>query len=231
MRRLVMALTAGALLALGATGAQASVSGARPNATPECGSYCFELSSLILGPRMVENAVVPGDTGSGGRIGVPATLSLATNIAPDEDFTETSIGPASDFCGVRGGFPKYSYICIHYAADPVFEADWAPFGVESGLCLGLAPHPFAGERVTLRYCGVSVRTLWLSDTAHGTDAYGAWYTPWINGGERNFSHPLVLTIAPGGRRPANQLKVEREDLYNGVTPDTQEFTITTGPVP
>jgi len=126
VRRLVMALTAGALLALGATGAQASVSGARPNATPECGSYCFELSSLILGPRMVENAVVPGDTGSGGRIGVPATLSLATNIAPDEDFTETSIGPASDFCGVRGGFPKYSYICIHYAADPVFEADWAP---------------------------------------------------------------------------------------------------------
>lgn len=232
MKKLLMVLTAaGALLAFGSTGAEASVSQVRPDATPECSSYCFELSSLILGQQMVEKALVPGDNGYGGQRGDPVVLSQATNTSPDEDFSDSLIGVASDFCGVRGGFKKDSYICMHYPSDPTFEAEWAPFGVESGLCMGVARPVSGGEPVTLRWCGVSARTLWVSDTAHAVTAYGVTYSPWITGGETSFSNPLVLTIAPGSSRPADQLQVQREQLYVGVTADTQEFTIATGPVP
>ena len=47
--------------------ASASVA-AKPNATPACGFFCFNLYSRVLGDGTIQNAYVPGDTGVGGRV-------------------------------------------------------------------------------------------------------------------------------------------------------------------
>ena len=50
----------------------------------------------------------------------------------------------------------------------MFENAYAPFGVFSGLCSGVAATVFQGEGVTLQPCGVSGRTLWIVDSKKTT---------------------------------------------------------------
>ena len=53
--------------------------------------------------------------------------------------------------------------------------------------------------------------------------------PWINGGDTAFSHPLVLTVHNGSKRPVNQLYLSAENASGGLVPDTQQFSVTAGP--
>ena len=48
--------------------------------------------------------------------------------------------------------------------DPAFETEYAPYGVDSGLCVGVAMTAFQNEKVSLQPCGVSARTVWILDT-------------------------------------------------------------------
>ncbi|HXP20751.1 MAG TPA: hypothetical protein VN840_14000 [Streptosporangiaceae bacterium] len=231
MRKMITALsTAAALLTLGASAAQASVHPGTPRATPACGAQCFALSSLELGPRVIQNAYVPGDTGVGGKIGQKLDLQRASNSHPNEDFSGAQVGVLGSFCG--GLIPAESYVCINYPSNyPVFESDWTPFGNETGLCAGLAAPGLNGQNVTLQACGAGAPTLWVGDLANATAYDGRAYTPWVNASDPNFSHPLVLTVDPGSTRPGNQLKAERLNLLTGhVVRDSQEFTLRFGPV-
>jgi len=228
---MIMALsTAAALLTLGATAAQAAVVSGPPKATPACGASCFELSSLELGHRVIQNAYVPGDTGIGGRIGQKLNLNRASNSHPNEDFVGAQVGTLGAFCG--GQIPLQSYVCINYPPNfPVFESDWAPFGNQTGLCAGLLTAGIADENVTLRRCGANATTLWVGDLTHADSVGPRFYTPWVNASDPNFSHPLVLTVDAGTTGPRNQLKVRRLDLLTGgVVRDSQEFTLRFGPV-
>ena len=76
-----------------------------------------------------------------------------------------------------------------------FENEYAPFGVESGLCMGVAATAFQDEGVTLQPCGVSANTVWILDTLDQqfTSAWAHGYIPLINGSNTNFSQPFVLT--------------------------------------
>src|SRR5580704_15857955 len=64
--------------------ASASVA-AKPNATPACGFFCFNLYSRVLGDGTIQNAYVPGDTGVGGRVGQKVNMKYASNSHPNED--------------------------------------------------------------------------------------------------------------------------------------------------
>jgi len=225
------AATAMAALALGASAAQAVADHGTPRATPACGLQCFQLSSLLLGGSIIQNAYVPGDTGSGGAVGQAVNLKLASNSHPNQDFSGARVGTLANFCG--GLIAATSYVCVNYPASyPVFESDWSPFGNESGLCVGIRTADVNGERVTLRHCGVSARTLWVGDLANSTVSDGNLYAPWVNASDPNFSHPLVLTVNTGTASPSDQLTVQRLNLLGGtVVPDGQQFTLRLGPVP
>jgi hypothetical protein len=54
--------------------------------------------------------------------------------------------------------------------------------------------------------------------------------PWINGGDTAFSHPLVLTVDASSKHPANQLYLSAENTSAGLVLDTQQFSVTAGPV-
>ena len=44
------------------------------------------------------------------------------------------------------------------------ELEYSPFGVDSGLCVGVAATAAAKEGVTLQPCGVSAKTVWIGDS-------------------------------------------------------------------
>jgi hypothetical protein len=220
--------------AVGLSAPGAASASARPAATPACGYYCFNLFSLVLGRHAIQNAYVPGDTGTGGRAGMEVNLNLASNSHPNEDFTGAQVGTLSDYCPNLGGsgLSQTSYVCINYPAGyPVFEANWSPFGNESGLCTGVKMPLFSGREVTLQPCGTTAATIWVGDLANSIIRHGRVYLPWVNGASTTFSHALVLTVDPSTRNPINQLRVQSlNKLTGGVVSDTQQFSFFIGPV-
>ena len=231
MRKFLVTLsTAAALLTFGAAAAQAATANNVPHATPACGFNCFNLSSLVLGPHTIQNAYIKGDKGTGGKVGQRLNLRRASNSHPNEDFTGAKVGTLSTYCGTL--ISNTSYVCVNYPGSyPVFESNWSPFGNQSGLCAGIRRRNAANQNVTLQRCGASARTIWVGDVADGTTYHGHFYTPWVNASDPNFSHPLVLTVDAGTYLPENQLKVKRlNKLTGGVVRDSQEFTLTVGPV-
>ena len=87
--------------------------------------------------------------------------------------------------------------------DPAFEIEYAPFGVDSGLCSGVAATAYQGEHVTLQPCGVSGKTVWIVDfNENNFDNFPG--VPLINGSNTNFSHPFVLTYPQRGTRPTSR---------------------------
>ena len=96
--------------------------------------------------------------------------------------------------------------------DWAFEIQYSPFGVQSGLCMGVASTAFSGEGVTLQPCGDSARTVWIIDQSDASSAHAALdeYVPLINGSDTNFSQPFVLTYPTNGfptDKPRPQLTV------------------------
>ena len=96
---------------------------------------------------------------------------------------------------------------VKYPDLPAWEVEYAPFGVDSGLCLGVATTAFQGEGVSLAPCGVSAKTVWIGDSLDNPFSH---YVPVINGSNTNFSHPFVLTYPNNGYptdKPRPQLQV------------------------
>ena len=87
--------------------------------------------------------------------------------------------------------------------DPAFEIEYAPFGVDSGLCMGVAATAFNDEGVTLQPCGVSSKTVWIADIFDSPNTLFNGYIPAINGSDTNFSQPFVLTY-PNNSVPDRQ---------------------------
>jgi hypothetical protein len=82
--------------------------------------------------------------------------------------------------------------------DPAWEFEYAPAGVDSGLCVGVAATATAKEGVTLQPCGVSAKTVWIEDDNDSPATALRGYVPLINGSDTNFSHPFVMTYPANG---------------------------------
>ncbi len=91
--------------------------------------------------------------------------------------------------------------------DPAFEIEYAPFGVDSGLCMGVAATAFNDEGVTLQPCGVSSKTVWIADIFDSPNTLFNGYIPVINGSDTNFSQPFVLTYPNNSAsRPTSRVR-------------------------
>jgi hypothetical protein len=152
-------------------------------------------------------------------------LHAASNSHPNEDFTLAQDGTVSQFCGAQ--LARTSVACLRYAGSEVLELNWTPFGNQTGLCAGTAGPVRHGTNVTLRPCGRFEGTLLIVDSDHAAGGYA----PLIDGADASFSHPAVLTVDPGTRRPEYRLRVEPENtLTGGVIPDSQLLKGWPGPV-
>ena len=53
----------------------------------------------------------------------------------------------------------------HYGGEKATQLDYAPFGIGTGLCVGLATAAYQNEGLTLQQCSVSAGTVWILDHA------------------------------------------------------------------
>jgi hypothetical protein len=184
----------------GAAGALATATGANA-ATPSCGATCINIFSREFGTHFRPNFVVDV-LRQGEKVGQPIILFRTSNADPAEDFTVSFQGLVSDF--FAAGLVS-AQVNLHYGDgsvnatdEPALEVEYAPFGVDSGLCIGLGSTAFDGEKVSLQPCGVSAKTVWIVDTADSPDTLTHGYVPVINGSDTNFSHPFVLSYPQSG---------------------------------
>ena len=112
----------------------------------------------------------------GEKVGQPQILFRTANSDPAVDYTISYQGLVSDFYAAglvsrrwtcTTAVPDYpgAATCGTFPDDAAFEIQYSPYGVDSGLCAGVAATAVAGEKVTLQPCGVSAKTVWIVDSA------------------------------------------------------------------
>ena len=216
-------LAAAATLTLvGGVGAAGTLTATTASAaTPSCGIACINVFSYDFGTHFSPNFTVDV-LRQGERVGQPIILYRTSDFDPALDWTVAFQGTVADFLAAGLVSPALAlhYGCIAGVNFPncpanlfginipsggdsdllAFENEYAPFGVDSGLCMGVAATAFNDEGVTLQPCGVSAKTVWVLDTLDQsfTDAWAHGYFPLINGSDTNFSHPFVLTYPKNG---------------------------------
>ena len=193
---------AAALTVLG--GVSAGLAPATWAATPSCGPDCINVFSKNFGtyhnPQFVLDVQQQAQ-----KAGQPIILFRQSNSDPAEDFTVSFQGMVSDF--YAAGLVSAT-LNLHYGNGSLagydhaaFEEEYAPYGVDSGLCVGVASTAVANEKVTLQPCGVTADTVWVVDFLDSCPTTNPLYfgeAPVINGSDTNFSHPFVLTYPAAG---------------------------------
>ena len=185
-------------------------------ATPSCGPACVNIFSRDFGTFRHPNFTVDV-LRQGAKVGQPIILFKTSNSDPALDWSLSFQGHTSDFCAA--GLVSV-LTCLHYGGGiagtgsfgkypdlPAWEVEYAPFGVDSGLCMGVAATASQNEGVSLQPCGVSGRTVWIGDSLDNPFSF---YVPVINGSNTNFSHPFVLTYPSNGYptdKPRPQIQV------------------------
>jgi hypothetical protein len=217
--------SAATLTLVGGVGMAGALSaGTASAATPSCGGSCIDIFSHQFGTHHEPNYVVDV-LRQGEKVGQPIILFRTANFDPAEDWTVSFQGTTADFleAGLVGEAVALHYGCVAgvdfndcYGLDidvndPAFEIEYAPYGVDSGLCMGVASTAVEEEGVTLEPCGVSAKTVWIADIFDSPSTLFNGYIPLINGSDSNFSQPFVLTYPSSGfptDQPRPQLQVD-----------------------
>jgi hypothetical protein len=220
--------TAATLTLVGGVGMAGALSaGTASAATPSCGGSCIDIFSHQFGTHHEPNYVVDV-LRQGEKVGQPIILFRTANFDPAEDWTVSFQGTTADFqaAGLVGAAVALHYGCVvgynfpdcygidtagFQVNDPAFEIEYAPYGVDSGLCMGVASTAVEEEGVSLQPCGVTAKTVWIADIFDSPSTLFNGYIPLINGSDSNFSQPFVLTYPSSGYptdMPRPQLQVD-----------------------
>jgi hypothetical protein len=221
-------LAGAASLAL--VGGVAVVGGLSANAaTPSCGHRCVNIFSkkfsdvLTTKPGFVLDVLRQG-----AKVGQPVIMFQSSNSDPAEDFTVSLQGTVNEFA--TAGLLPTGALTLHYGDDIAWEVEYSPNGVDSGLCVGVSGTPINNTPVSLQPCGVSAKTVWVTDVQNiqrgGLFTFP--FVPLINGAGTNFSHPFVLTYPQNGNpndKPRPQLVTQTLHQFSrGQVYDNQQWS-------
>lgn len=185
MKRKVLAATA-TLTILGGVSTVGTLS-ARA-ATPACGEPCISIFSRALGTHAQPNFVEAVYQGIA-EVGQPLILKQASSADSSQDLIVPRSGPVSDFFAAGMVSAKVNR---HYGNLTAVQIEYAPSGMGSGLCVGVATPGVSNQALTLQPCSVPATTVWIVDTEHAVGTPPDVYVPLINGSTRSFSRPLVM---------------------------------------
>ena len=220
----VLAAAATLTLVGGVGVAGALTAGPAAAGTPSCGPSCINLFNKDFPPAgFTGGAASPVDVfRQGERTGQPVILFRSSNSDPAMDWSASFQGTVNELVPLGLASPLTA---LHYGDDFAFENAYTPFGVFSGLCLGVAATAFQNEGVTLQPCGASSRTIWIVDD-NESFLHNFPGVPLINGSNTNFSHPFVLTYPPNANPtdiPRVQLRVT--NLTGSTQPGGHHFPV------
>jgi len=217
------AATAALTLALAAIAAGAFSASA---ATPACGPTCVSVFSKELGssaqPGPVED-VLDGIAA----IGQPLILKQASSSDTSQD-TVANLMPVPAF--YAAGMVS-AEVSKQYGGLLAAQIQYAPNGVRTGLCVGLATVAYQDEGLTLQPCGVPDVTVWILDPAGSSAAN---YVAIVNASTTDFTHPLAMDLPQDEVVSAHQLlqiRVRRLQFLGSdkLLPDRQLWGIHKGP--
>lgn len=154
--------------------------------TAFCGTSCMNLYNPYLGTAKRPNVVMEVLAQSA-TVGAPLVLARASNQDPGEDFTISLQGTVADF--YAAGLMSAA-MGLNYPNLLASEIQYSPDGADSGLCAGVATTPTSGTPVGLQPCGVSAKTVWVSDP----QPQPAGSNVLINGANNQFPNPFVLDL-------------------------------------
>ena len=129
-------------------------------ATPQCGKGCISVFSSELGTFAHPDSVEAVLDGGAAQVGQPVGLKPASGTDPSQDFKPggaTGGGTVSDF--YADGMVS-AEANSHYGHLNAVQQKYAPYGVETGLCVGVA-RVAQGEDLTLQPCDVPGTTVWI----------------------------------------------------------------------
>jgi hypothetical protein len=210
-------------------------------ATPSCYENCTELFTQKFSDLFILDALLQR-----GKAGQAIVLYRASNADAAEDFTVfesarvsrfASTGLVSSAVAARfgGGCSRVSSVthkCVsNYANDWAYKFEYAPNGVTSGLCIGVAKAPADGTKVVLESCSAPTATTWVADA---NAAIGSTAVPLVNGSDTSVSDPYVLNFPGSGtpfQMPTPQLTTWKLQRYsNGGVYNNQLWSADFGPV-
>ncbi|MGO8893030.1 MAG: hypothetical protein ACLQB1_25575 [Streptosporangiaceae bacterium] len=160
---------AATLTLVGGVGAAGAMSASA--ATPSAGPSAVDIFSPLFGTHHAPTDVLDV-LRQGEKVGQPIILFRASNFDPAEDFSLSYQGLVSDFfaAGLVSATTELHYgggstlpSGVKTADDPAFEVEYSPYGVQSGLCVGVGATAAQGGKVSLQPCGVSSKTVWIAD--------------------------------------------------------------------
>ena len=171
----------------------AAATGAASAATPACGPPCISVFSSELGTYAHPNFVEAVLGGGGANVGQPVGLKRASGTDPSEDILPggaTRGGKVSDF--YADGMVS-AEVNSHYGNLDAVQQKYAPLGIETGLCVGLASVAYQNEGLTLQPCD-DPTTVWVIYPAPPATTGG--YFPIVNATTTDFSRPVTVTTSP-----------------------------------
>ena len=201
-------IAAAATLTLVGGAAAAMASGPANAATPSCGHRCINLFSKKFSDVLTTKPPFVLDVfRQGANINQPIIMFQSSNADPAEDFTVSLQGTVTQFAAA--GLLPTGALTLHYATDLAFEFQYSPNGVDSGLCVGTASTPIANTPVSLQPCGVSAKTVWITDRQNRAPGglFTFPYVPLISAAGLNFSNPFVLTY-PANANPNDKPRAQ-----------------------
>ena len=189
IRSKVLAAAATLIAACGAAPGAASA------ATPECtaaatvsGTVCISVFSSELGTYEQPNFVEAVLGGGGANIGQPVGLKRASRFDPSEDILPDAPvrdATVADFYAVGMVSAEANR---HYGSLAAVQQRYAPFGIATDLCVGLASVA-QNEGLTLQPCSVPGTTVWVVGPANPSG-----YFPIINAATTDFRRPFAMHL-------------------------------------
>ena len=158
-------------------------------ATPACGSQCGSIFSRELG-TYAQPSVVEGVLQGVANVGQPVILKQASGSDPSEDIIPHR-GLVSAF--YAAGMVSAD-VNKHYGNLLGVQQEYAPYGVGTGLCVGLASIAYQNEGLTLQPCSIPGRTVWIIDTPDSPATAATGYFPIVNASTTKFERPFAMDL-------------------------------------
>jgi hypothetical protein len=185
IKRKVLAAVATLAVVCGVGGAATGVAIA---ASPQCADRCISVFSSELGSYDQLNFVeaILGDGGA--RIGQPVGLKRANKFDPTQDIKpDPPMATVADFFAAGMVSAEANQ---HYGHLQAVQQRYAPFGIDSNLCVGLASVK-QNEGLTLQPFTVPGTTVWVVQTDL---AIPPGYSPIINAATTDFRGPFSMHL-------------------------------------
>jgi hypothetical protein len=226
IKKRAQAITAALIIA----GVSAVVAVPASAATTACGPSCLSVFSPELGtyaqPNFVEHVF-----GGIASVGQPTGLNQASISDSSEDFINPHPGNVSTYYAL--GLVSAD-VNSHYGTLTASQLEYAPSGMRTGLCVGVASDPFENEALSLQPCTVPGRTVWIIGTTLSPATAAAHLFPIVSGATTDFSRPFAMSyprhIDTTRELPPIRLRHLQFEGSDKTLADTQLWGVKSGPL-